>query len=83
MRRASDPHVKLTIESTGGDPPSVSRLPRSGLKACGGGAWGASVDSGDDGVSVHFHKDEACRETLVFESRKKSWRLTASAQACD
>ena len=83
MRRASDPRVKLTVVSTGGDQPTVTRVPRAGLKAYGGAAWSTYADSGDDGVSMHFYKNEACMETLIFSSRERAWRLVAMAEACD
>ena len=38
MRRASDPRVKLTVVSTGGDDPTITRVPRASLRAYGGTA---------------------------------------------
>ena len=83
VRQASVVPLKLTSTSTGSEKATVTTIARAKLTAYAAAAWNASVETADDGVEVHFYKNEACIETLTFRNLAKTWRLAAIAQACD
>jgi hypothetical protein len=83
VRQASIVPLKFTSTSTGSERATVTTIARAKLTAYAAAAWNASVETGSDGVDVHFYKNEACIETLTFRNLAKTWRLAAIAQACD
>ncbi len=83
VRQASVKPIKLTSTSTGSEKAVVTTVARTNLNAYAAAAWNASVEADGSDVDVHFYKNEACIETLMFKNLAKTWRLAAIAQACD
>ena len=83
VRQSSITPIKLTSTNTGSEKATVTTVARAKLTAYAAAAWNASVETGSDGIVLHFYKSEACVETLTFTNVAKTWKLVAIAQACD